>query len=100
MKKIEFSSNDIAQVTLTNDGMRVWENFQKRYLHGTPSDLKLNDRGTQRIPFWQMMLIFGSHFSMDKDPVFVRNRIQIEIPDDGSCCYIEETDISEFVRTL
>lgn len=100
MEKIEFGINDMVQVILTDEGKGILKHFLKRFCGEPPYDLLPDDQEVLRVPLWQIFLIFGNSFASGKEPLFVRNRIQIEIPNDGSCRYIEETDISEFVRTL
>lgn len=95
MKKIEFGINDMAQVILTDEGREVREFFLQRFLGNIPGDLKLDKPSTLRVPLWQVMLIFGGSFGKDKGSLFVGDRIQIEVPDDGSCVYIEENSIHD-----
>lgn len=100
MKKIEFDINVIALVALTDAGKEALTFFLKRFPHGAPDDLKLAGGKMLQKPLWQIMHIFGNSFGAGKGSLFVGDTIQIAVPNDGSCRYIEETDISEFVRTL
>ena len=101
MKKIEFSISDMAQVVLTDEGKKALKHFSTRYPHGAPDDLKSDDQGVLRQPLWLVMHIFGSSFEASMESLFVNSRIQIEIPDDNSCLYIEEDNLGEYLqRTL
>ena len=98
MRKIGLDVNITVQTILTNDGKEVYKNFTKRFREGIPHELKLDSRGTLRTTLWKLMLIFGNSFAMERDPLFIGNRIDLEIPDNKSLVYTEEKPFDEFIE--
>jgi len=66
--------NDQVQVTLTDDGVRVYENSGTR-LRLTPPTLP-EDR-ILKTELWDLMHVFGPHICMGSSPFFVHNEVTI-----------------------